>query len=261
MSAAALALALAVLVAPADPRRRLIALHRPPTRPPRVLVSVMTAVVLAVAATLLPLPVVIAVSLVVATVLLRRRGRRRDQQRCAEAVTLQGALEVLVGELRVGAHPVAAFDVAAREAGGPVGAALHEVASRARLGADVPDGLRSAAIRSALPAYWERIAICWELAQSHGLAIGALMRTAQLDIAARQRYSSRVKAGMSGARTTASVLAGLPALGVGLGQLIGAQPLAFLLSGGAGGWLLVIGLTLACVGLLWSDRITSGVSA
>jgi tight adherence protein B len=32
-----------------------------------------------------------------------------------------------------------------------------------------------------------------------------------------------------------------------------------LLSGHAGGWLLVIGLTLACGGLLWSDRITDRV--
>jgi tight adherence protein B len=32
--------------------------------------------------------------------------------------------------------------------------------------------------------------------------------------------------------------------------------LRFLLSGGAGGWLLVVGVVLACCGLLWSDRIT-----
>jgi tight adherence protein B len=32
---------------------------------------------------------------------------------------------------------------------------------------------------------------------------------------------------------------------------------SFLLSGGFGGWLLVIGVMLACAGLLWSDRITA----
>jgi tight adherence protein B len=61
---------------------------------------------------------------------------------------------------------------------------------------------------------------------------------------------------MAGARTTAAVLAGLPVLGVCLGQMIGADPLHFLFSGGAGGWLLVVGVMLACCGLLWSDRIT-----
>jgi len=57
------------------------------------------------------------------------------------------------------------------------------------------------------------------------------------------------------------VLAGLPVLGIGLGQLIGADPMGFLLSAGLGGWLLVIGVTLACCGLLWSDRITGRVLA
>jgi tight adherence protein B len=33
----------------------------------------------------------------------------------------------------------------------------------------------------------------------------------------------------------------------------------FLLSDGAGGGLLIIGVTLACAGLLWSDHITAGV--
>jgi tight adherence protein B len=65
---------------------------------------------------------------------------------------------------------------------------------------------------------------------------------------------------MAGARATAAVLAGLPVLGIGLGQLIGAQPLRLLMSDGAGGWLLVAGVTLACCGLLWSDRIVNRVT-
>jgi tight adherence protein B len=64
---------------------------------------------------------------------------------------------------------------------------------------------------------------------------------------------------MTGARTTAAILAGLPVLGVGLGELIGADPVSFLVSTGVGGWLLVIGVTLACAGLVWSDRITAQV--
>ena len=75
--------------------------------------------------------------------------------------------------------------------------------------------------------------MCWQLAQTHGLAIATLMQTAQRDIVERERFSSRVDAGMAGARTTAAVLAGLPLLGIGLGQLIGADPVGFLLSGGS----------------------------
>jgi len=61
---------------------------------------------------------------------------------------------------------------------------------------------------------------------------------------------------MAGARATAAILASLPVLPVLMGQVIGARPVAFLLGGHAGGWLLVVGLALVCGGLLWSDRIT-----
>lgn len=255
----ALALALALLIAPVSSRRRLESLR--PIAParrriPRTLIPACAALGLAF---VVPVTVMAATAIVGATVALRFRRRRRLQRRAAESVALQAALDVLVGELRVGAHPVAAFDVAANEVDGAVAASLRAVAARARLGADVAAGLRSVARLSPLPAHWERLAVYWHLAHTHGLAIATLMQTAQRDIVERERFSARVAAGMAGARATAAVLAALPVLGVGLGQLIGADPAGFLLSGGAGGWLLVIGVTLACVGLLWSDRITARV--
>jgi tight adherence protein B len=184
----------------------------------------------------------------------------QEKRRAAESTALQGALELLVGELRVGAHPVAAFSVAASEIDGPVAESFRAVAARARLGADVAGGLRSVSANSALPAHWERLGVCWQLAHQHGLSIAPLMQTAQRDVVERERFTARVAAGMTGARTTAAVLAGLPVLGIGLGELIGAAPLSFLLSNGLGAWLLVIGVALVCAGMLWSDRITAGAS-
>ena len=84
---------------------------------------------------------------------------------------LVAALEVLVGELRVGAHPVRAFEAAAEESTGAVGTALSTVAARARLGADVASGLHAAATRSTLGAEWIRMAVAWQLAADHGMAI------------------------------------------------------------------------------------------
>ena len=72
-------------------------------------------------------------------------------------------------------------------------ASLRAVAARARLGADVAAGLRSVGARyRRLPAHWERLAVCWHLAQTHGLAIATLMQTAQRDIVERERFSARV---------------------------------------------------------------------
>lgn len=261
MSATALLLALAVLTAPVSPRRRVAALRPPPVRSRRVRpVWWLTVPALAVA-TLLPVTVAIAGALVAGTVAIRRRRRGAQRRRAAESAALQAALDVLAGELRAGAHPVAAFGTAAAEADAAVAPALRAVAARARLGADVAAGLRSVGVGSSLPGHWDRVAVSWQLAQTHGLAIATLMRAAQRDVAERQRFSSRVNSGMAGARTTATMLACLPVLGIGLGQLIGAEPVRFLLSGGPGGWLLVVGVTLGCAGLLWSDQITAGVVA
>ncbi|CAA0081735.1 Uncharacterised protein [Mycolicibacterium vanbaalenii] len=259
MTGAALALALSVMIAPVSSRRRARGLiPAPPNhrRPPVVPWAVAGWAALLL---LIPWTAALAVGLLGVTLLARRRLTRRRRARADEASALQAALDVLVGELRVGAHPVAAMGVAAKESHGRVGRSLSSVAARAMLGADVAAGLRAEAERSASPSHWERLAVCWELAQSHGLAIATLLQAAQRDISERERFEGRVEAGMAGARATAAILAALPVLGVLLGQSIGAEPLRFLLSGGEGGWLLVIGTGLVCCGLLWSDRITARV--
>ena len=252
--AAALALSAAALVLPSSPRRRLArsGRHRFPARA----AGWMTVCALATSAVFLSLTTVFAFGIFGATMALRYRCRRRDDRGIAESRELESAIDILVGELRVGAHPAQAFAVAADETAGPVSDSCRAVAARARLGADVAAGLRNMAEVSALPAQWDRLAVCWQLAADHGLAMSTLMRAAQRDITERQRFSAHVRSAMAGARATAAILASLPVLSVLMGQLIGARPVAFLLGGHAGGWLLVVGLTLVCGGLLWSDRIT-----
>ena len=254
MTVSLLALACALLVAPT--RRRTVT----PTRRSRYDGRWRTAG-LALAglagAVLLPVGAVVAAAIVAATVMLRARRTRTRGRRTEEAAALQAALDVLAGELRAGAHPVVAFETAATEVPDDVAAALRAVAARARLGVDVGSGLRSAATGSAVPSYWDRLAVCWDMAHRHGLAIALLMRTAHRDLVERARFESRVSAGMAGARATAGVLAVLPVVGIALGQLVGADPVSFLLSNGLGGWLLAVGATLSCGGLLWSDRITA----
>ncbi|MCH9734165.1 MAG: type II secretion system F family protein [Actinomycetia bacterium] len=259
MTTAALALAMAVLAIPASSRRRARELMGPTWRHRELRMMPLAVIACAALPWLLPWTTTLGVGLLVATLVGRRRLGVRRQERIGEAAALQEALDVMVGELRIGAHPVAAIGVAAKESRGRVAEALSSVAARAVLGADVAAGLRAQAQRSTLPGHWERLAVCWHLAQTHGLAIATLMHAAQRDIVERERFQGRVAAGMAGARATAAILAGLPLLGILLGQLVGADPLRFLLSGGVGGWLLVLGSGLVCCGLLWSDRITSRV--
>ena len=94
---------------------------------------------------LLPPAAVVAAAILAATLGARRHRTRRARRRLVDSQRLAAALETLVGELRVGAHPVTAFGVAAAECDGPVGNSLRAVAARARLGADVAAGLRAVA--------------------------------------------------------------------------------------------------------------------
>lgn len=212
--------------------------------------------------TLLSVQAAISAAIVLALCVFRRRSRNAQRRWQAESAQLAHAMEILVGELRVGAHPARAFGVAGMElrpmlGRESVGEALRSVAARANLGGDVVNGLETVAHFSAISDQWRRIAVCWRLAHQHGLPIGPMLDAARRDIAERQRFTARVEADLAGARATAVTLAALPAVGVLLGQLVGARPIETLF--GDGGWLLVTGVLLAGLGLLWSDRIVGQV--
>jgi hypothetical protein len=104
----------------------------------------------------------------------------------------------------------------------------------------------------------ERLAAAWELAEQHGVPLAGLLAGVQRELQWRVRFAARVRAELAGPRATAAVLTGLPLLGIGLGQLVGADPLAVLRSGLLGQALLVTGVALALAGAEWSDRILRG---
>lgn len=250
----ALLLAGAVLMTPGPARHRLPGLSVGRGRRRR-LATIIAVPFVAGTAVCAP-PALLAAGLIGGTVFTGwRRRRRAEHRRRAEGRAMASALELLIGEMRAGSHPVRAFSVAAAESPGLVGVGLHRVAARVHLGADVVAGLLAVEEYSAVPAYWRRLAVFWELADQRGLPLSVLMQAAHRDIVERQRFTDRIRAALAGARATAVILAALPALGVALGQLIGAHPVRFLLGGGLGGALLAGGVGLIAAGLFWADRI------
>jgi tight adherence protein B len=61
------------------------------------------------------------------------------------------------------------------------------------------------------------------------------------------------------ARATARLMAVLPIFGLGLGLLLGVNPVAVLVGSGLGVACLVGGLALACCGVWWIERIVSAL--
>jgi tight adherence protein B len=194
-------------------------------------------------------------ALVALTTVRRRRRARAAAEAAATAAELADAVSRIGDELRSGSHPAAAL--AGTTADGPrARALLGGAAVAARLGDAVPQALRRAAAdRPAVAADVERIASAWSLAERHGVPLAELLTQAHRDIRWRLRFAATVRAQLAGPRATAHVLTGLPLLGIGLGELIGAHPIAILRTGLLGQSLLVAGVGLAAAGAAWSDRI------
>lgn len=199
----------------------------------------------------------IAAVMVVATFGLRYRRLTRDRRRSTELARLLDGLEVVIGELRVGAHPSTAAEIAAREVAGEPSRAFAVSAARSRLGGSGADGLRRP--EATVARDLARVADAWQVAERHGLALAELLTAARLDLLGRKRFQARTQAALAGARATATVLAGLPLLGIALGQLMGAAPLKVLFTSDFGTVLLPLGTALTCTGLLWTDAITRKV--
>jgi tight adherence protein B len=195
-----------------------------------------------------------------AEVVRRRRARARERQRAtASANELAEAVSRIVEELRSGAHPAAALDGA--RADGPLAAeALAPAAAAARLGDDVPAALRRGAGDRAdlVAAELRRLAGAWSLADRHGAPLADLLSGTLADLRWRLAFEARVRARLAGPRATAGVLTALPVLGLGLGHLLGADPLGVLRGGLLGQALLIVGSGLLLAGLVWSDRIATG---
>jgi tight adherence protein B len=176
----------------------------------------------------------------------RCQARKRLQQRVTALADLAETLRSFVAELRAGAHPVAAAESVAKDAP-PAGAeAMRAIASTARVGGNVEQTTQEFA----------ELAHAWVLAQQHGLPLADVLAEVARDLDQRARFARQGQAKMAGPRASAAVLAGLPVIGLVLGEAMGASPLRVLATTGLGQVVLVLGVAFICAGVLWSARLT-----
>ncbi|MCF7551621.1 type II secretion system F family protein [Pseudonocardia sp. WMMC193] len=258
------AVAAGLLIAPGPPARQRLGTVRPevarrwPVPPAPLAVALLGAVLGGLACG-------VAGSLaggLVATTVRRRRARSRDRSRAgAEATELAESLARIVEELRTGAHPAAALQ-GVRSDGALADRTLGPAAAAARLGDDVPAALARTAARgpAAVRAELQRIAAAWSLSDRHGAPLADLLDGVLTDLRWRLAFAARTHARSAGPRATAAVLTALPVLGLGLGHLLGADPLGVLRSGILGQALLLVGTGLVWAGLSWSDRLTTAAA-
>lgn len=163
-------------------------------------------------------------------------------------------LEALVTEVRGGADPAAALVASSRSVPGVV---PHGEAAAGGFG-DVVAALRSDGARSPLV---RAVAACWEVASGSGAGLASSLAT--LADAGREdaRLHRELQAGLAEPRATALVLAALPVVGLGLGALLGADPVGWLLGSAPGMLVLTAGLGLEALGAWWAWRIAVSCGA
>ncbi|MEU7054852.1 type II secretion system F family protein [Streptomyces sp. NPDC046197] len=187
---------------------------------------------------------------------LARDARRVRERRAAAVIALCGAL---AGEVRAGRQPGEALLRAARDSDG-LGEAQAAVLAAARFGGDVPGSLATAARQPGAEGL-RGLAACWRVAVDRGAGLAAGLDRLEGALRAERDQRADLRAQLAGARATAVMLAGLPALGLLLGTAMGAEPLRVLLHTGAGLGCLVVGGVLEGVGLWWSLRIVRRAEA
>lgn len=175
-------------------------------------------------------------------------GSRRRQAR--ERSRVIQALGTLAAEVEAGLPPEEAL---VRAAGSPP--AWPRAARHARGGGDVPAALLEDAAEQPVLA---QLSACWRIA-SRGSGLADAVR--QLAATARASEDVRVEmeGQLAGPRATARLLSVLPLVGMGLGMMLGSDPLGWLLSTGPGRLCLGAGVLLTAVGAWWTARIAAAV--
>ncbi|MBZ4015426.1 type II secretion system F family protein, partial [Streptomyces purpurogeneiscleroticus] len=187
----------------------------------------------------------------------RLTGRAAQQEHDRRRDDVIAFCAAVAAELRAGCQPGQALLLAGAEGrAGPAGwgCAGDAVLAAARFGGDVPGALREAARLPGAEGL-TGVAACWQVAVQGGVGLAAGIERVTAGLRAQRHQRADLQAQLAGARTTALMLALLPAFGLLMGSALGADPLQVLLHTPVGWACLVVGGLLEWAGVLWTGRI------
>jgi len=179
-------------------------------------------------------------------------GRAVQQRALARAVErrtrcLVEALGALAAELRAG-RPLA-------EATTDAVASCPDAATAAALGPVLRLGEPPPTVLDGAGRALVRLAAAVRLSARTGCSLAGVVTAVEDDLRARLHAEQELRAAVAGPRASATVLAGLPVLGLLMGSGVGADPWQVLTTTGTGTALLVVGVGLELAGISWSARL------
>jgi tight adherence protein B len=188
----------------------------------------------------------LAVGWTAGTLLRHRRQARLERRRSTDVAQ---ACAALAAQLRIGQVPSVALASAAPEH--PV---LQEARDAQDLGGEVVRVWRMQAQQAGLAGLLD-LARAWQVAGRTGAPMSATLEQVAAALVAEQDLRALVAGELSAPRATGKVMAVLPGCGVGLGYLLGGEPVGWLLGGPPGWGCLLAGVVLACSGVLWIEAL------
>ncbi|MDN3354545.1 type II secretion system protein [Actinomadura sp. DC4] len=177
-------------------------------------------------------------------------GRRRDvAKRRAAVIEL---CDGIAAELTAGRPAAVALIEAARVL--PAVPGLPSVIDAAERADDVPAALTEASAAEGCEGL-RLLAGCWRIGMDRGGMLASVIEGLAEALRDEQSHREEIALQLAGPRATARLLAGLPALGLGMAAVLGARPLTFLFASLPGALCLSLGLTLDATGLWWTARL------
>lgn len=222
----------------------------------RVALTVLAAGVVAALGLTLGPPAAVAglAGLIAAAAALRLVGLgRRTRAEHLTRAEVAGSCAVIANQVRVGRIPAEALALAAEDA--PV---LAVAARVQRNGGDVVAALLGEADRPGCRGLRD-LARAWQVGTRTGAPMADLLDQVATALRQDQSVERTVASELAGPRATGRVMAVLPLCGIGLGYLLGGDPLGFLLAGPLGWACLVGGAVLAAAGVLWIEGLARQV--
>jgi len=193
--------------------------------------------------------------IVVATVGWLGQQRTRARRALRAQADVAHACEVLASQLRVGQVPTQALATTAEDC--PV---LREARQVHQVGGEVTTVWRRQASLPGQIGLLE-LARSWEVSVQTGAPLAAALGQVASSLSAEQSLRSIVDGELAAPRATSKVMAALPPCGIGMGYLLGGDPVAWLLESPPGWACLVLGVGLGCVGVVWIELLARRASA
>lgn len=140
---------------------------------------------------------------------------------------------------------------------------LEQAAQSAALGIRPSDALKVAAARCTagrqpiMAGLWTDLSACLEVSDHCGAPLATILERYAVQLEARLDGIAARDTALAGPRTTVQLLTWLPLFGLGLGVLMGMNPLAILLGTPLGWAFLSAGVLLMAVGRWWSGQLVA----